>query len=117
MRKSLAVAAVLAILVLPTASAHAAPRAPDLRDPFRPLLSAATDDTTATSNPGTDDPGVDDPSTVGDPDPAPPADDGLPATGTETANWLAAAYVLVAIGGALLTFGCLSGPRRRRLGT
>ena len=108
---------VLGIVLATAAPVHAAPS--NLRDPFRPLLTQETDDDTTAGDPTTTgDPTTDttDPTAVDDPN-TPPADDGLPTTGSETTNWLAAAYLLLAVGALLIVFGRFTRSPGRGVGT
>ncbi|HYN35567.1 MAG TPA: hypothetical protein VEV82_01185 [Actinomycetota bacterium] len=102
MRRSLP-ATLLALIVVLTFAAPAA--AQSVRDPFDPLLSTSTTGT-STEDPTTTnpiDPVIDEAPLV---DPAPSTDD-LPNTGSYPKNWLAIAYVLLAMGTALLAIGRL----------
>ncbi len=112
MRKLLVVIAALGLVFVPVSSAAA--QTTGLRDPFDPLLSVDAGGETATgttAGTGTD---VDDP-TVPDDSVAPPTDDELPTTGADPTNWLAAAYILVALGGGLVASAKLLRPSPRRV--
>ena len=112
MRKTLLAIGVLSLLVGPIASAQA--QTTGLRDPFDPLLTVETADGTTTGTPTGTDTDIDDPTVLDDPA-APSSDDELPATGADSTNWLAAAYVLVALGAGLVATARLLRPAERRL--
>ena len=114
MRKALLMIGVTGLLTGPIGSANA--QTTGLRDPFDPLLTAETSDGTTTDTPAGTGTGVDDPTVPDDPA-GPPSDDELPATGVDPMNWLAAAYVLVALGAALVASARVLRPAQRRLRT
>lgn len=102
MRRSLPTTFLALIAVLSFAAPAAAQ---SVRDPFDPLLSTFTTGTSTedptTTNPV--DPVIDEAPLV---NPA-PSTDNLPSTGRDPKNWLGIAYVLLAIGTALLVIGRL----------
>ena len=93
-------AALLALIVVLMLAAPAS--AQSVRNPFDPLLSTTTTDSSTdpiTTDPT--DPVIDE---VPLDNPAPSTDD-LPNTGGDPKNWLGISYVLLAMGAALLVIG------------
>jgi hypothetical protein len=82
------------------------------RDPFEPLVSneagANVDDTGNAANGSSND------QTSNDSEPAPDTGS-LPTTGSDMSGWLAAAYVLVAVGVGTVVVARMNGPEPRRL--
>jgi hypothetical protein len=84
------------------------------RDPFDPVIGSTTGSTNtdgSATGPGTAPNGD---GTTGQADPTQTGADVMPNTGADPMPWLALAYALVAIGGALVVLGRLHGPLRAR---
>ena len=89
---------IAAVGLLFSLSSPALAQTSGLRDPFEPLISPEDETPTDTTNTDTTTTDPTEP-TVTVPDP----DDGLPNTGSNTTDWLAIAYVLVAAGAGTLS--------------
>lgn len=114
MRRSaifLGVVGVVAFVALTLLAAPAGAQTSGLRDPFDPLVlpGVLPGDSTAPTSPTV----PDDPVVAPDPDPAPPVTDDLPTTGGNPRDWVAIAYMLIAIGTGLVAFARVNDPPPR----
>jgi hypothetical protein len=95
----------------------ATPAAALQRDPFDPVIDTSAEATTDTEQAASsiESAATTETSTATTDTTQPATDDGtLPATGAGVSSWLAIAYVMIAAGAAMLTFGRYPGDALRR---